>query len=423
MHEPVEDFPYKLYLDELRAMERPYKSPSDLEARIMLLVGSRSRPKRVRLLMQTLRDQRHASGELHRFEAFEAILTNHLGTDFVIGHDFAPETFSSMDHDLVRSNVGRVIEELQKVSRGVFLNSGTLLGVIRDGKLLDHDDDIDIGICLHATTEENAAAEWVALRRLLSDLGVFKEEGTSPLIYKLKSEGGYQIDLFPCWVQEGRVCVFPHTYGQLAERDIFPTGICEVTGFPVPARPEKMLAVNYGENWKTPDPYFRFDWRSARANFRTMRHETESMFAREAETGKAFGTILTYGTFDLFHVGHLRTLRRLSDLCDRLIVGCTTDDYNAARGKRTINGYAERAEMLNACGYVSDVFPLAKPGREGKHIRRYKADLMAVGCGTDISIGSACRLLYLPRIDDVSTAVLKARIIERQAVISDLAAE
>jgi glycerol-3-phosphate cytidylyltransferase len=67
-------------------------------------------------------------------------------------------------------------------------------------------------------------------------------------------------------------------------------------------------------------------------------------------------TVITYGTFDLFHVGHVRLLKRLADLGDRLIVGCSIDDFNATKGKNTAIPYEQRVELLKACRYVDECF-------------------------------------------------------------------
>ena len=68
-------------------------------------------------------------------------------------------------------------------------------------------------------------------------------------------------------------------------------------------------------------------------------------------------TVITYGTFDLFHVGHIRLLKRLSELGDELIVGVSSDEFNAKKGKKSFFSYKERAEILESCRYVTSVFP------------------------------------------------------------------
>ena len=66
-------------------------------------------------------------------------------------------------------------------------------------------------------------------------------------------------------------------------------------------------------------------------------------------------TVITYGTFDLFHLGHVRLLKRLSALGDRLIVGCSTDEFNAGKGKRSVMSFEHRCEILESCRFVDTV--------------------------------------------------------------------
>ena len=68
-------------------------------------------------------------------------------------------------------------------------------------------------------------------------------------------------------------------------------------------------------------------------------------------------TILTYGTFDLFHLGHVRLLRRLAALGDKLIVGCSTDEFNHLKRKKSVMSFEHRVEILEACRFVDKVIP------------------------------------------------------------------
>ena len=68
-------------------------------------------------------------------------------------------------------------------------------------------------------------------------------------------------------------------------------------------------------------------------------------------------TVITYGTFDLFHIGHVNLLRRLRELGDRLVVGCSTDEFNLLKGKQSAMPYDHRAGILRSIRYVDDVFP------------------------------------------------------------------
>ncbi|WP_137168122.1 adenylyltransferase/cytidyltransferase family protein [Salinimonas lutimaris] len=121
-------------------------------------------------------------------------------------------------------------------------------------------------------------------------------------------------------------------------------------------------------------------------------------------------TIITYGTFDLFHVGHVRLLRRLKKLGDRLVVGLSTDEFNKVKGKEVIIPYADRYEILMACQYVDDVFPEDNWQQKRDDIIREKADIFAIGddwAGKFDDLEDIVNVLYLPRTQNVSTTELK----------------
>lgn len=124
-------------------------------------------------------------------------------------------------------------------------------------------------------------------------------------------------------------------------------------------------------------------------------------------------TVITYGTFDLFHIGHVRLLKRLKDLGDRLVVGCSTDEFNDIKGKRAVYSYDARQEILNACIYVDEVFPENDWGQKADDIRRTKADILAMGDDwtgkfDDLAEETGCIVTYLPRTPDISTTDVKA---------------
>ena len=128
-------------------------------------------------------------------------------------------------------------------------------------------------------------------------------------------------------------------------------------------------------------------------------------------------TVITYGTFDLFHVGHVRLLKRLRELGDRLIVGCSTDDFNATKGKRAIFSYEDRAEILVSCRYVDLVIPELSWDQKPDDIRNYEAKIFAmgddwVGKFDYLSEVTDCVVTYVPRTFDISTTGLKAVIKE-----------
>lgn len=68
-------------------------------------------------------------------------------------------------------------------------------------------------------------------------------------------------------------------------------------------------------------------------------------------------TIITYGTFDMFHIGHLKLLKRLKLLGTKLTVGISTDEFNKLKGKNTIIPYEQREEIVSSIKYVDMVIP------------------------------------------------------------------
>lgn len=256
---------------ELKHLKRNPVSPAFLEAMIATCVVGRIRPGLTVRRLQKLRSKRVEAGEEQAFIEFEALLKSSLQEGGVTNHGFGKKTFADLDHAELWSTVTGHMEMLRARGYETFLNSGTLLGVIRDGKLIDHDDDMDLGLLLKAETEEEAAAEWRTLYDELKAQGLHSpDSNVNTAIFKLQSAGGCEIDLFPAWFEKGKLFVYPHTRGQLTKKDVFPLKTCEVSGLKIPSNPEKMLAQNYGEGWREPDPYFKFPWLQARRDFQVF---------------------------------------------------------------------------------------------------------------------------------------------------------
>lgn len=257
------------YLELLDRMKEGPRTLPELEARIMLQFAGRIRPARTRILMNSLRSERIAKGNRAAFEDFEAMLFACLGTDSLLGHGFLPKSFKTADHDAIWSDIREAVRALEDISADVFLNSGTLLGAVRDRRLIDHDDDVDLALVFEARTEREAGRIWRGICDDLEARGLLDQGKTRKMAQvQLKTKGGTTVDLFPAWTLRGRIFVYPHTYGELNVGDVLPLKVCDLTGLRIPADPEKMLAVNYGKDWRTPDPYFTFPWKERKSRFR-----------------------------------------------------------------------------------------------------------------------------------------------------------
>ncbi|EGQ9595717.1 TPA: adenylyltransferase/cytidyltransferase family protein [Vibrio parahaemolyticus] len=120
--------------------------------------------------------------------------------------------------------------------------------------------------------------------------------------------------------------------------------------------------------------------------------------------------VLTYGTFDLFHVGHIRLLKRLKELGTELYVGVSSDEFNQKKGKNSFFSYEERSEIVGACKYVDFVFKEDCWEQKRGDIEFYGADIFAIGDdwkGEFDFLNDTCKVVYLPRTDDISTTKIK----------------
>ncbi len=125
-------------------------------------------------------------------------------------------------------------------------------------------------------------------------------------------------------------------------------------------------------------------------------------------------TVLTYGTFDLTHVGHINILRRSSELGDRLIVGLSTDEFNLGKDKRSVFSFPERKTILEAIRYVDRVIPEDSWDQKRQDIIDNKVDIFVMGDdwkGEFDDLSDICEVVYLPRTAGISTTYLKNGLI------------
>ncbi|MGB7243110.1 MAG: LicD family protein [Sulfitobacter sp.] len=258
-------------LHELQALKQKPLSTEWLEASILVYVIGRMRPSRTVNFLNRVRGRMAKAGKSAAFDEFEDQIKSYLAPEVLTNHGYHANTFDQIEHKDIWAKVSDHLAALKSEGYDVFLNSGTLLGIVRDKKLIDHDDDIDLAVILRASDAKSAAVEWRQLGDTLWDLGLLEKKTPNMLgIYKLRPAGSIEIDLFPAWIQNDQVYVYPHTFGELPASDLLPLQLCPLTGHTLPAAPEKMLAQNYGDNWIKPDAFFKFPWSDAKRKFATF---------------------------------------------------------------------------------------------------------------------------------------------------------
>jgi len=120
--------------------------------------------------------------------------------------------------------------------------------------------------------------------------------------------------------------------------------------------------------------------------------------------------IITYGTFDLFHIGHLKLLQRLKDLGDELIVAVSTDEFNSLKGKKTIIPFEHRFEIVKNIKCVDIVIAENSWNQKVEDIKKYGIDIFAMGNdwkGEFDFLKEHCEVIYLDRTKDISSASIK----------------
>ena len=130
-------------------------------------------------------------------------------------------------------------------------------------------------------------------------------------------------------------------------------------------------------------------------------------------TAQAQRTVLTYGTFDLFHPGHVQLLKRARELGTRLVVGLSTDAFNAQKGKASAMSFEERKTVLEACRYVDDVIAEEHWDQKVDDARRLGADVFVMGddwAGKFDFMQEVCSVVYLARTPEISTTDIKRHV-------------
>ena len=124
--------------------------------------------------------------------------------------------------------------------------------------------------------------------------------------------------------------------------------------------------------------------------------------------------VITYGTFDTLHFGHIKLLRRAKSLGEYLIVGLSTDAFNAQKGKKSHFDYDERRTFLEAIRYVDLVIPERSWEQKAQDIADHQVDVFTIGADWDgqfDDLKSLCQVEYLDRTPEISSTLIKANIV------------
>ncbi len=213
------------------------------------------------------------------YKDVEAEILQAISPTLITAHGYS-RGLAHLNQVKLLEDASTIITKLKSFGYPSFINSGTLLGFVRERQLIGHDDDLDLGVLLHGADEAEVSRSWIkAVNLMAKNFPLVKKSNE---IATIKIQDGVEVDLFPAWVLDERLFVYPYCNGALRMEAILPIKEENWQGCTVslPQNPELLLEINYGRNWRTPDKTWRFDWKLAGIAFesfvRTNKHQLTS---------------------------------------------------------------------------------------------------------------------------------------------------
>ena len=289
---------------------------------------------------------------------------------------------------------------------------GTALGLTRDGGFIADDTDIDVRIGLDYAHPEDAR-HYMAYAintfrtagfKLVREMYWDRRPMQSALLDTTNNDILFDIYYFYRGLTEGHYVNFnnagyrekPARLVDNRERIAWPGHPDIFVNVPHPAEEDR--AWRFGPEWR-------------------VRKRPKELTAIDKQCIRPLphGAVLTYGTFDVFHVGHARLLRRAAALGDRLVVGVVSDELCRIKGKPIVNSETHRAEVVAASGYVDKVFIQREMEQKEKDIDRFEAKRLVVGDDWKnhprferVRGYHGVELVYLPRTEGISSSMLRS---------------
>jgi glycerol-3-phosphate cytidylyltransferase len=301
---------------------------------------------------------------------------------------------------------------LRSTNTPYWLTDGTLLGYYRDRDIISHDTDTDIGMMFkdftpstlrkiqqagfeiyHVFGYPEDSFEISLIRRgVKTDLFFFYDRGKDKIYHSAFVKGTQRID---------------YEYKKIKLQDIDFLN----TKFSAPKDILSYVTTKYGKEWRT--PVKDWDWAYSPANHVKTNITIDSNIQKTKyqQWLRSDQVVITYGTFDTLHYGHIELLRRAKEMGSYLIVAVSTDEFNAIKGKHSKFSFAQRCAWVQSIRYVDQVISETSWDQKAKDIKKYSVDWLVMG---DDWLGKFdgldCQVIYLPRTPEISSSMIKTRM-------------
>lgn len=318
------------------------------------------------------------------------------------------EQDSKMNETLALKNLIDLDKLFKKFNAPYWIQDGTLLGHYREKNFLRHDPDTDMGMMLSDFSTK--MLEYLETLKFKYNFLGYPE---SCLQLELK-RFNIKTDIFFYYKKEDFIYHSAFLKNKIIDYRYKKFSLKEETflgyNFLMPSNELEFIVTKYGENWKVPDK----SWSYA---YSPKNHYESKMlldFTGQNEKIKEWlkfprkipKKVITYGTFDTFHYGHLELLRRAKQFGSHLTVGLSTDDFNSIKGKKSKFSYSERYEWLKSISCVDEIIPETSWGQKKRDTKN--VDVMVMG---DDWLGKfdelPCMVIYLKRTPDISSTKIK----------------
>jgi glycerol-3-phosphate cytidylyltransferase len=305
-------------------------------------------------------------------------------------------------------NLVLIDKVLRETGTPYWLTDGTLLGYYRENNLIGHDTDTDIGIMFKDFKP-------TTLRRLQQQgFEIYHTFGYPENSFEIAlTRKGIKTDLFFFYERGDKLYHSAFLKGKQRidyEYDRFDLQDIDFLGhkFSAPSNILKYVTTKYGPGWQT--PIQDWDWAYSPANHvrtdividpATQKQKFESWVKSET-------TVITYGTFDTFHYGHIELFRRAKALGAYLIVAVSTDEFNAVKGKTSKFNYEQRRAWVESIRYVDEVIAEESWRQKPKDIKKYQVSYLVMGDDWTGKFDDLdCEVIYVPRTPEISSTSIK----------------